>query len=539
MLAAQSASDLEAFFNERDLRDVMDQYRAMRGLRDGEQALMRKVLLDLGVLADLCRSDVLLYGITEDKAAGLVVGEAKPHTVPPVHAASQIGNKVVRSSDPVIFRCVSRGAPVQGVTTVSARGAPIVQSSWPIRGERDIIGVIAVHTNFLEHERQRRKSLVYKNAVAQVRQMVIGGRLEGAGNLSAMGEHDASLVVDSSGLVLYISAIAENLYRKLGYAESLLHRSIKELDTNESVFFKAMEGGACAEEVVQEGAYTLVKRAIPLLSGNRSAWLNNKWVTRLQGLPVEIEGAVVIIQDVTEERHKEQELRIKSTMIQEIHHRVKNNLQTIAALLRLQARRSNSPDVTDLLQQTIHRILSIAVVHEFLSYDESSIVNLREVTQRIVNEVTQGILDPVKRFHFAFEGQDVLLPAQQATSCALIVNELLQNAVEHGFANRAEGVVRVRLIDDGEEYVLEIADDGEGLSPGFDKSHDGSLGLQIVRTLVKDDLKGRFQLIDDGGVRAIVSFPKLGTDGRHRLPQGEAVRAAAAIPVGKGEEAIT
>ena len=131
---------------------------------------------------------------------------------------------------------------------------------------------------------------------------------------------------------------------------------------------------------------------------------------RLRRQTREIDGAIIVIQDVTEERQKEQELKIKSTMIQEIHHRVKNNLQTIAALLRLQARRTDSPEVADMLQQTIHRILSIAVVHEFLSYDESSIVNLREVTQRIVNEVTQGILDPVKRFRFAFEGEDVCCP---------------------------------------------------------------------------------------------------------------------------------
>ena len=106
------------------------------------------------------------------------------------------------------------------------------------------------------------------------------------------------------------------------------------------------------------------------------------------------------------------------------------------------------------------------------------------------------------------------MPAQQATSCALIVNELLQNAVEHGFANRSEGLVRVRLSDEGDGYILEIADNGAGLAPGFNPDHDGSLGLQIVRTLVRDDLRGRFKLIDDGGVRAIISFPKLGTAGR-------------------------
>src|SRR5439155_16483578 len=137
-----------------------------------------------------------------------------------------------------------------------------------------------------------------------------------------------------------------------------------------------------------------------------------------------------------EERRKDQELSIKSAMIQEIHHRVKNNLQTIASLLRLQARRTGSPEVGDMLRETINRILSIAVVHESLSHDESSIIDVKEVCQRIIAEVTQGILDPDKHIHFAIRGTDLPLPAQQATSCALIVNELLQNAVKHAFRGR-------------------------------------------------------------------------------------------------------
>ncbi|MHB1415722.1 MAG: sensor histidine kinase, partial [Chloroflexota bacterium] len=384
----------------------------------------------------------------------------------------------------------------------------------------------------------RRKSVVFRNAVAQVRHMIIAGRLDGAANISALGEHDASFIIDGNGEILYISSIAENLYRKLGYAQSLLHKRIEELHTNESVFFKALETGGCVEEMVQEGEYTLVKRAIPLVASNHSSWRNSKVLAKVRRLPQEIDGAIIVIQDVTEERQKEQELKIKSAMIQEIHHRVKNNLQTIAALLRLQVRRTGSVEVADILQQTIHRILSIAVVHEFLSYDESSIVNLREVTQRIVNEVTQGILDPGKQYRFVFEGQDVYLPAQHATSCALIVNELLQNAVEHGFANRSEGLVRIHLQERGDEYRLEIVDNGKGFRPDFDAVRDGALGLQIVRTLVREDLRGQFELtpLEGGGVRASLAFSKASMDGRWRRSTAEVGRTPPAGPITRGEE---
>jgi two-component sensor histidine kinase len=205
-------------------------------------------------------------------------------------------------------------------------------------------------------------------------------------------------------------------------------------------------------------------------------------------------------------------------MIQEIHHRVKNNLQTIAALLRLQARRTGSPEVVEMLRQTTNRILSVAVVHEFLSHDEQSVINVKEICQRIIDEVTQAVVDPEKQIHFVLEGGNIYLPSQQATACALVVNELLQNSVEHGFVNRWNGTVTINLIDDGNYVRIEIIDDGQGLPSGFSVARGCNLGLQIVSSLVKEDLKGEFELIGHvpngdstakgGGARAIVTIPR-------------------------------
>ena len=170
--------------------------------------------------------------------------------------------------------------------------------------------------------------------------------------------------------------------------------------------------------------------------------------------------------------------------------------------------------MADILKQTVNRILSVAVVHEFLSKDESSIINIHEVSNRIVQEVTHGTLDPAKKIRLTLEGaKQFYLPAQQATSCALIINELLQNAVEHGYNQRTEGRISVRLLQTDDSMAVEIEDDGSGLPPDFDPD-GGGLGLQIVRTLVKEDLKGQLVLENGhrkkgpGGVRAIVSFPR-------------------------------
>ena len=243
----------------------MDAYSGARRLSDGDLAMLQKVEDDLAMLADLTRSDVLLYALSDDLTSAVVVADAKPHTVPAVHKETQRGQRVARASDPVIFRCVSRSSPVQGVTTVSSRGAPIVRAAWPVRSEQGIIGVVAIHTSFLEHERQRRKSLVYRSAIAQMRDMIIAGRLEGgSSHQPALGEHDGMMVADSQGLILYISSVAENLYRKTRLSTESAPSPHRGVRTDESIFFKAMESGICAEEAVQEGEYTLLKRAIPL-----------------------------------------------------------------------------------------------------------------------------------------------------------------------------------------------------------------------------------------------------------------------------------
>jgi two-component sensor histidine kinase len=148
-------------------------------------------------------------------------------------------------------------------------------------------------------------------------------------------------------------------------------------------------------------------------------------------------------------------------------------------------------------------------VHEFLSHEESSTINIHEVSNRILDEVRNGVLDPARPISLSLEGtRSFTLPAQQATSCALIINELVQNAVEHAFVGAAGGSIVVRLIEQGDSLCIEIQDNGRGLSPGFDSTRAGGLGLQIVRSLVHEDLKGEFELINGRGVTAVVSFPK-------------------------------
>jgi two-component sensor histidine kinase len=221
-----------------------------------------------------------------------------------------------------------------------------------------------------------------------------------------------------------------------------------------------------------------------------------------------------MVHDATDERRKRQELEVKTTMIQEVHHRVKNNLQTIAAVLRMQARRAEDSGTQQALKEAINRILSVAVIHEFLSLDESQTINVRDVCQRIVAQ-TRQVLVPGQMIDLSVEGPAIYLPSQQATACALVINELIQNALEHGFASKKRGAIRVTLTDSGDAMKIVIWDDGDPLPADFSLDVPTSLGLQIVRTLVQGDLHGQVTLANDAdGVTAIVSFPKAVLPGR-------------------------
>ena len=223
-------------------------------------------------------------------------------------------------------------------------------------------------------------------------------------------------------------------------------------------------------------------------------------------------GVFILLHDATDIRRQDEEIRVKNAMIQEVHHRVKNNLQTIAGLLRMQARRVKSEEARLALDEALNRILSVAVIHEFLSSNSSNIINIKEVSHRIVNQFQQGMLSPDRIIQMELTGDSIYLPARQATACALIINELVQNAIEHGFEQKQEGCIRINLEDTGDDVIINVSDNGDGVPQDFQMEQAESLGLQIVKILVEGDLKGQIQLkngIDnDEGLSVEITFSK-------------------------------
>jgi two-component sensor histidine kinase len=234
--------------------------------------------------------------------------------------------------------------------------------------------------------------------------------------------------------------------------------------------------------------------SLPLVVCGRAPWrtdIEARGVTvSLRTIPLRDRGnrigAIVLCRDVTELRHQEQELITKDATIREIHHRVKNNLQTVASLLRIQARRSHSDEAREALTQAMRRVAAIAVVHDTLSEGLSQTVDFDNVFDRVLKLVAEVAAAPNTRAQTRSTGTFGTLPSEYATPLALALTELVTNAVEHGLAGQ-EGDVEI-IAERGEHNLaVRVRDTGSGLPEG---QVGRGLGTQIVRTLIQGELGG-------------------------------------------------
>jgi two-component sensor histidine kinase len=255
-----------------------------------------------------------------------------------------------------------------------------------------------------------------------------------------------------------------------------------ELGLDDSVIETAFSIGAPVTEEIERGPeVTVLIRCIPLIDHGA------------------VSGAVVLTRDISELRRRDRLLMSKDATIREIHHRVKNNLQTISSLLRLQGRRFASPEAKLAIEESVRRIRAIALVHEILSREAGDDVAFIEIVRPLVHMVEEGMSSPDHPVTFHVQGEAGVLPATVATPLSVVLNELLQNAIDHAFPTdldlqAAPGSVEVRLHNDGERLRATVVDDGVGLPEGFELAEATGLGLSIVRTLVTSELVGQISL---------------------------------------------
>lgn len=485
------------------------------------------------ITADVSRADLMLVAPVSAQR-GLVLHHVMPISISSHYATVQSGRTLSADEEPLIVHALAHGRGGRRQRELVSSGAPVFQDVYPILGEQDrLIAVFVVETSLFALERHRRRDPNFRHAVDWLQTMCLRGELASAEELSRFGLYDGIYLVDRGRTIRYISGIAANLFRTIGLAVDMDDQPLAELEPEDDrIVADVLKDRRCIEARHETAdGRVWVRKAIPLYKSPTLRHLRYHgpgWRWLRLPTPNEVDAVLVLIHNATDAVARQRELNVKSAIIQEIHHRVKNNLQTIAAILRIQSRRVKNSETKRHLGDAVNRILSVAVIHEFLSEDEHRPINIRDLCQRIVAQVEQVAGNPEQEIEISVRGPNIRLPAGQATPVALVLNELVLNALEHGLVGHAKGWITIDLQDLGHEVRVAVRNSGTSLPDDFDAGQVASLGLQIVRTLVQDDLKGELQItaITDAaegdelaageggavaiaqGTQAVVTFPK-------------------------------
>jgi two-component sensor histidine kinase len=384
---------------------------------------------------------------------------------------------------------------------------PVRAEAVPVRRGERVIAVMSRDTNLATARVPSQLELAYLSSAGELVQMVSEGTFPFPGS-DPDPEHaprvgDGLLRLDGTGHVVYASPNALSAYRRLGVTADLLGahlgHTIARLSAAPGKLDEPRGSAALAaalrfrepreSEVEARGAVVLL-RALPLVPGNQPR------------------GALVLVRDVTEVRRRDRQIMGKDATIREIHHRVKNNLQTVAALLRMQARRMSDPSARAALEESVRRVASIAVVHETLSLALDESVEFDAIADKVLAMCAE-IATTGAPVQVARSGSFGVLPAEIATPLSMVLTELVQNAVEHAYPDGQAGRIQVGVDRQTEELVVEVVDDGAGLPEGFDLATSTRLGLEIVRTLVAGELGGQLALqpAPARGTRAVLTVP--------------------------------
>src|ERR1700712_5232153 len=460
------------------------------------------------LLADLSFADYLMW-VRRDDGALVCVAQCRPNTAPTALLTDAVGTLSAADDLPLVAAAFQSGTigredDAGKQFAISKTGLNV--EAVPVRHDNNVVAVLTHQTELAALRKSSPLEIAYLDCAGDLVHMLSEGTFPNVGDLamsrSSPRVGDGFIRLDVTGSVVYASPNALSAYHRMGLTSELEgHNLVAITRPLISDPFEAQElaahvrdslsGGSSMRMEVDAGGAAVLLRTLPLV---------------VHGSAV---GAAVLIRDVTEVKRRDRALLSKDATIREIHHRVKNNLQTVAALLRLQARRTNNAEGREALLESVRRVSSIALVHDALSMSVDEEVNLDAVIDRILpimNDVA-SVDAPIK---ISREGALGVLDADRATALVMVITELVQNAIEHAFDPvTKQGCVIIRAERSARWLDVVVHDDGRGLPDGFSLEKSDRLGLQIVRTLVSAELDGSLGMHDlaTGGTEVVLRVP--------------------------------
>ena len=461
---------------------------------DDDREWLHHLVADWQVIADLSFADLLLL-VQNGDGKYVVAEQCRPSTVMTLRGDDVVGDTMpddmtgeldAAMQSSVVFR--STVLRTVGKATVCNVYAPVRHNSMATRESNGRYESESINAGKQLYEMIPRGQFPYKDSVMSQR------------HIARVADGFIILTVD--GVVRYAAPNAISCFRRLGllntmpgqYLSELGTQLLKENDPVPDTLPLVLAGKAAVDSELNANRSAVSMRSLPLYDNNGRV------------------GAIILCRDVTELRRREQELQTKNATISEIHHRVKNNLQAVSALLRLQARKTQSDEVKKELQEAQRRVQTIAMVHEGLSQTADEVVDFDKVIANLLRMAVDLATMKDQHIEINYMGKFGMMPAQDATPLSLVLTELITNSVEHGFEGRKEGHITISVGRSGPNLNVVVEDDGSGLGSeeqgGMARSSGSGLGTQIINTFVTNDFGGsvNWEPRREGGTRVVLDM---------------------------------
>lgn len=438
---------------------------------------------DWQILADVAFADLLLI-VPRDGGGFNIAGQCRPATAATLYDDDIVNRPVASPVADLAEDVMKDGA--QREVDFEGRYSTL----RPVRTEGRIVAVLSVVTAYEPDVVPSQVHDNYEQIADTLAHMVTTGEFPFENTPTGVRHGtprltDGFVQIDEDGTILYASPNAVSNFHRLGVQGSLRGHVLAELVTN----------------AIQD--HSNVDESLAVVVMGRAPWLTeletHGVILSMRAVPLrdrgERLGAIIMCRDITELRRREQELLTKDATIREINHRVKNNLQTVSALLRMQARRAKDEVTRQSLETAQRRVATIALVHQTLSQTINERVNFNEVFGPLLR-MASDIATTGATVTSNISGEFGEIGANQTTALAVVLNELVTNAVEHGVPHG--GHIEVTAQRSGNHLTVEVADDGAGLGG---KRPGSGLGTQIVQTMVAGELHGSIEWLgsDKGG----------------------------------------
>ncbi|MDH4617488.1 histidine kinase N-terminal domain-containing protein [Brevibacillus sp. AY1] len=451
--------------------------------------ILEDLAAKLQIFADLSQADMFIDCSTTDHSSALVVAQASPSTAKSLYSGSVVGQLATAVNEPAVMYCLTTGKPVISSRGVSQEQVVMRQSVVPIKNQAgSTIGTLITEQDISKQVEQEKNVEMLKETTEHLSETLIQFAVPDMPITSLL--HEGMILFDQTGTITYANERAHELLHQIGYGSPEKGVRIEEIFAwRVSPEYFVRHGGFIQEELSKGRTYIMMKA----VSSARKP---------------DIIGGIILLRDISDIREKEKQLMIKSAVIKEIHHRVKNNLQTITSLLRLQMRRSTSQEIEKVYRESINRINSIAIIHEYLAHDGLEKIDFKEILTKISKIIVSSMRRSEQAIQVVVTGESVYLPSNKATSFALIVTELVQNCMIHAFAEMQEGVIALELVPKEDFVSLSVTDNGIGMADMQHVLEKGHLGLKIVDTLVREDLEGTIHFRNTGnGTEVTILYP--------------------------------